>query len=530
MSGDISVRKNSDEARRETMARPAFELAPAQLQAVMDGSSSCIYVTDREGRVVTANRQMGALLGLAHGEIIGRSFLEVSPGDSIEQLWKQDRHVMERGTASRWEVTITSRDGDRTFLKDLFPLRAPDGSIESWAAIMVDISERKLTEDLLYAAREAADEANRAKSEFLSRMSHELRTPLNVVLGFAQLLELEALTPKQHGDVRHILNASSHLLDVIDDILKLSRLDADKLSLSLEPVRVVPVLNDAVGLVGPLAASNGIRIEVVEGSNAIVLADKQRLNQVLLNLLTNAIKYNRENGSVRLETSMREGGLVRISVADTGIGISEAMMDRLFTPFDRLGADATGIEGTGLGLSLSRGLTEAMSGTIGAESTVGLGSTFWVDLPVAVLPVTAVVDVASGRADSATGDYSGKTVLYIDDNLGSIALVERVLEARPGARLVAVSQGRIALDLLREHPADLVLLDLNLPDMSGLEVFQEILADPATRSIPVVVCSADASISQIRRMREAGVREYLTKPLNLGRLLQVMDESLAASV
>jgi len=384
----------------------------------------------------------------------------------------------------------------------------------------------------LSAATAEADHANRAKSEFLSRMSHELRTPLNAILGFAQLLEMGTLSTRQSESVEHILRAGRHLLGLINEVLDISRIEAGRLQLSLEPVPVRETLAQAVQLVQPAATALAVSVRadaIDEGLH--VLADRQRLQQVFLNLLSNAIKYNRPRGTVRVTCAPKGDDRLRISVTDTGEGIAADKLPRLFTPFDRLGAEAGGVEGTGLGLALSKSLVEAMGGTLQVESEPGAGSTFSAELVVVPGPA-AVSDVTSLDADrrtDGTPPAARRTILYIEDNLSNLRLVETILSRRPGLTVLSAMQGRVGVDLARSHRPDLILLDRHLPDIAGEEVVRLLQADAGTRQIPVVILSADAIPGGIRRFLDSGVRAYLTKPLDVRHLLAVIDEALQTS-
>jgi len=397
----------------------------------------------------------------------------------------------------------------------------------------VDERTRALTasNEALQSARMEAERANRAKSDFLSRMSHDLRTPLNAILGFAQLLELDVLNAEHRESVRHVLKGGAHLLDLINEVLDIARIESGHLSLSPEPVAIGDIVQHVVELVRPLAARRGIAFDDdavrVCGSRHL-LADRQRLTQILLNLLSNAVKYNRDGGRVRLTCEDVPAGRLRIKVSDTGAGIRPEKLALLFQPFERLGAEQTGIEGTGLGLALSKALAEAMGGTLGVESEVDRGSTFWVELALAdsaaetaASPVRAHPH-ASGQDSGATG-----TVLYIEDNISNLRLMERLIARRPGIRLVGADQGQAGLDIARTSRPDLILLDLHLPDMHGEEVLRRLWEDPHTRAIPVAVLSADATPAQMKRLRAAGAIAYLTKPLDVSQVLQLLDDTLA---
>jgi len=398
---------------------------------------------------------------------------------------------------------------------------------------MLEASRREL--ELGMADRRAAElraeTASRAKSEFLSRMSHELRTPLNSILGFAQVLEMDSLSPEQCESVGYIVKGGRHLLRLIDEVLDIARIEAGRLAISPEPVPVRDIVREALDLVKPLAAERHVRLLDGGASDAPdqhVLADAQRFKQVLLNFLSNAIKYNREGGTVTLSYSAPAPGWLRLEVIDTGPGIPPDGLERLFAPFERLGAEQAGIEGTGLGLALSKRLVEAMGGRLGAESTLGRGSTFWIELAVAESPVKRLTRDDLAEPASAGGDGSSKAgiVLYVEDNLSNVQLIKRLLVHRPKVRLLPIMQGRLALDLASQHNPDLILLDLQLPDIPGDEVLRRLRETPETRHIPVIVISADATPGQIDRLRAAGAWQYLTKPFDVKKFLSLLDEAL----
>jgi signal transduction histidine kinase/ActR/RegA family two-component response regulator len=367
----------------------------------------------------------------------------------------------------------------------------------------------------LEGARDEALAATQAKDEFLSRMSHELRTPLTAILGFGQLLQLEDLSPDNADSIDHIVTAGQHLLQLINEVLDISQIESGNLSLSMEPILLREVVTEIVSLMGPIAAARAVSVEERALDGLAVWADRQRIKQVLLNLVSNAIKYNREGGSIII-TGAASADAVALTVADTGLGMPESSLDRLFVPFDRMGAAHSGIEGTGVGLSLSKALVEAMGGTIGADSEVGQGSRFWVKLPVA--------EFDSRRSSGPRADKGGGVVLYVEDNLASLRMIERLFNGRSETLQVSV-QGTMALELARElHPV-LILLDLHLPDMSGEEALRRLKADPETASIPVVVLSADVTPGRIDRILDAGAVGYLSKPVDVPRLINYLDNA-----
>ena len=379
-------------------------------------------------------------------------------------------------------------------------------------------------------ARKDAELANQAKNAFLSRMSHELRTPLNGVLGFAQVLELDDLRDSQRDAVQQILKGGWHLLDLINEVLDISRIESGNISLSPEPVLACELLEESVSLIQPLATELGVRIgaDPYPGCDVHVLADRQRAKQVLLNLLSNAVKYNRIGGTVDLSCE-RVDDMLRMNVIDTGPGIRDADLERLFMPFDRLGAEASDVEGTGIGLALSQKLAGAMGGTLTVTTAVGEGSTFTLSLPVVegqAQRYDRLVQPAVAQPISpATTQHK---IIYIEDNLSNLRLVGRILEGRSDLEIVPAMQGRLGLDLVRQLHPFAVLLDLHLPDMDGAEVLRQLRQDPVTASIPVIIVSADATPSQVTRLLNDGAYAYITKPINIPELIRVVTEVLPA--
>jgi CheY-like chemotaxis protein len=398
------------------------------------------------------------------------------------------------------------------------------------AGISTDITDRKTAEAAVRQAKEEAERANRAKSDFLSRMSHELRTPLNSILGFGQLLQLESLPVSAGDSVDRIVNAGRHLLALINEVLEISRIEAGGQPLLVEPVHCCGPLTEAVDLVRPLAAERDIALEqdLHAGLFEFVLADYQRLKQVVLNVLTNAVKYNRVGGSVRITLQVMPGRLLRYRFADTGRGIAADDLERAFLPFERLDADSTDAEGTGLGLALSRGLIEAMGGAIGVESSAkGVGSTFYVDLPITDNPHEGAAFLFQPETAAFPKRIErGGRVLYIEDNLANYALVQRVFERLGGLELMSAMQGQMGIELAAQHAPDLILLDLHLPDIDGEEVLRRLRSDERMRDIPVIILSADATVMQRDRLKAAGAEDYLTKPLELAGFVEAVERAL----
>jgi signal transduction histidine kinase len=373
----------------------------------------------------------------------------------------------------------------------------------------------------LELARAEAERANRAKSEFISRMSHDLRTPLNAILGFAQVLELDA-APEQRDGLAHIARGGQHLLSLIDEVLDIARIEAGRLSVSLESVAVFEVVHHVTDLIRPLLDRRRLALSIDVPPELHVRADRQRLGQILVNLLSNAIKYNRDGGSVRV-VARAAGDRVSVAVEDTGAGLPPEKLQLLFTPFERLGAEHSGVEGTGLGLALVRGLAQAMGGSVTAESTIDLGSRFVLVLPTsAAIPVT---EAAPPPVPSMSAEAAG-TVLYIEDNLPNVRLMEMILRRRPGVTVLHAPDGEAGLRMIRERRPDLVLLDLHIPKLPGEEVLRRVWEDPRTRDVPVVVLSADAMPAQRRHLLAGGAAAYLTKPFQIRDVIGLVDRML----
>ncbi|HLZ68780.1 MAG TPA: PAS domain S-box protein [Dehalococcoidia bacterium] len=522
------VRDISRRRQIEAIVREQDQRLRALLEGVRDYA---IFMLDPDGRIASWNAGAERILGYQADEMLGQHFSRFYPPEAVAtgaperelQAARDEGYVHDIGVRVR-------KDGSRFWSEVvLTALRDEHGGLQGFAKVTQDITARLESERELQHAKEEAEQANLAKSEFLSRMSHELRTPLNAVLGFAQLLEFDPLEPQQQKNVERILKAGRHLLELINEVLDIARIESGRLPLSPEPVRLREVVTETLDLVRPLAAEHEISVSLAgdaEIDGRFVLADRQRLKQILLNLLSNAVKYNRDQGSVSVVCSAPAAGRLRISVRDTGRGIPAAKLSRLFQPFDRLGAETTEVEGTGLGLALSRRLAEAMGGTIGVESTIGAGSVFHIELIEAADPL--LQQTFAAPAGEPRPEPSGRTqrVLYIEDNLSNLELVEQILERWPGVGSLAAMQGRLGLDLAFQHRPDVILLDLHLPDMNGLDVLQVLKANPETAAIPVVILSADATPGQVERLLTAGAHAYLTKPLDVAEFLTVVADAL----
>jgi PAS domain S-box-containing protein len=532
-NGDVTaastVAKDITERRRMEAERDQFFML----------SLDMLCVAGFDGYFKQLNPVWERVLGFTLEELKARPFLNFVHHDDRAGTLAEAQRLADGQETIAFENRYQCKDGSYRWM-----LWSATASTERKLiyAVARDITERKRGDEALKrakdeaerareladGAREDAERANKSKSEFLSRMSHELRTPLNAVLGFGQLLEMDHLNEEQLESVHQILRGGKHLLDLINEVLDIARIETGRLSLSTEPVLVREALQEALDLIQPLAGERGVGLVVreSEASHRHVLSDRQRLKQVLLNLLSNGVKYNHEGGDVTVVCTEIPGDRLRIQVSDGGPGIAPEKMDRLFVPFDRLGAERTGVEGTGLGLALSKHLVEAMGGTLSAESTPDVGTTFSVELGLTESPEDLFARTAG--AELAEMERSGRhgTLLYIEDNPANLKLVERVMAAHSDLELLSAMQGSIGLELARQHRPDLILLDLHLPDMPGIEVLHNLHTDPRTSQIPVVVISADATKAQIQRLLDAGARTYLTKPIDVQQFVQVVGEIL----
>ncbi len=508
---DITEQKQTEQALRE---------AEQKYREIFEKSIEGIYQSTPEGKFLSVNPALARLFGYASPEELITSVTDIEQTIYVDPKRRDEfkQEIEAHGSVELFEYEIFRKDKTRLWLcENSRAVRDSNGKVAYYEGSVEDITEKKRVEEV--------ERASKAKSEFLSRMSHELRTPLNAILGFGQLLERQSPTPLQKNRIAHILNAGRHLLTLINEILDISRVESGRFQLSLEPVVVEHAVDEAIDLIRPTAADRKINIERfgwLQASSSI-RADRQRLKQVLLNFLSNAVKYNRYGGRVVVDLAPQTEGRLRISVSDEGPGIPPDKRNRLFSPFDRLGAENSDTQGTGLGLALSKRLTEAMGGTIG-EGGPSMGACFWIEFSVVKGVQEQVAADQLAPLQLAPIDGEGKTLLYIEDNLSNLSLVEQLLKECAPIKLISAMQGQLGIELAARHRPDLILLDVHLPDINGPDVLARLKAKPHTRDIPVVVLSADATKSQINRLTSLGAAEYLTKPLDVDCFLKVIEQ------
>jgi PAS domain S-box-containing protein len=507
-------------------------------RSLIESNVDALIATDPSGIITDVNKQMEALTGCTRDELIGAPFKNYfTDPDRAEAGIKL---VLREKKVTDYELTARARDGKITIVSyNATTFYDRDRNLQGVIAAARDVTERnRLAQALeetnvqLERAKIAADKANLAKSEFLSSMSHELRSPMNAILGFAQLMESAspAPAPSQKASIDQILQAGWYLLELINEILDLALIESGKLSLSLEPISLTEVLSDCKAMIEPQALRGDIHLNFppAEGSHLCVSADRTRLKQVIVNLLSNAIKYNQTGGTVEVTSGITAAGRTRISCRDTGGGLSPEQVAQLFQPFNRLGQEGGATEGTGIGLVVSKRLVELMGGEIGAQSAVGVGSVFWIELAT-----TAAAELAVGStAMKAVADIqfrSGtrtRTVLCVEDNPANLMLVENVIARRPDVRLLTARDGNSGVAITRSARPDVILMDLNLPGISGIDALHLLADDPLTAHIPVIALSANAMPRDIERGLQAGFFRYLTKPIKVLEFLETLDIAL----
>ncbi|MBC7481303.1 MAG: PAS domain S-box protein [Rhizobacter sp.] len=510
-------------------------------RSLIESNIDALMTTDQSGIISDVNKQMEALTGCTRDELIGAPFKNYFT--DAERAEAGIKRVLKENKVTNYELTARARDGKETVVSyNATTFYDRDRNLQGVFAAARDVTERMLldralqeTNVALEGARFAAEKANLAKSDFLSSMSHELRSPLNAILGFAQLMEsgVPLPTPSQKDSIAQILQAGWYLLELINEILDLSLIESGKLSLCLESLSMIEVLNDCQAMIEPQAQTAGIRIRFPAFDHPyFVKADRTRVKQIVVNLLSNAIKYNRAGGTVEVTCTAVTAERTRIGFHDTGEGLSPEKMAQLFQPFNRLGQEAGTEQGTGIGLVVSKRLVELMAGESGVESPDGVGSVFWSELNSAaaeelVYGGPEVMALSPVRGPSGTHSH---TILCVEDNPANLMLIERLIGRRPDIQLLSAKNGSHGIEIARAAQPDAILMDINLPGISGIKALQILSDDPATAHIPVIALSANAMAHDIEKGLEAGFFRYLTKPIKVNEFMETLDIALKHSL
>lgn len=532
---DITERKRIEEEQNQLSQR----LRDHQFytRSLFEANIDALMTTDPAGIITDVNKQMEALTDCTRDELIGAPFKNCfTDPDRAETSIKR---VLSEKKITNYELTARARDGRETVVSyNATTFYDRERKLQGVFAAARDVTEGKRLDQVLQkqnieleSATSIAEKANLAKSEFLSSMSHELRSPLNAILGFAQLLESDfpPPTPAQQESIAQILKAGWHLLKLIDEILDLAKIESRKVPLSREPVSLTEIMRECQDMIEPQAQQRGIRMTFLYSDlPCFVLADRTRVKQILLNLLSNAIKYNSKQGTVEVDYTQSKPGYIRVNIRDSGVGLNQDQLTQLFQAFNRLGQEAGNEEGTGIGLMVAKQLVELMGGIIGVDSTVGMGSVFWFELllvtePHLVLEKTDITILDQSHEHRGT---QVRTVLYVEDNPANLKLVEQIIARYPDLRLISAVTGYSGIEMAHNSQPEVILMDINLPGIGGLEALKILRIDPVTAHIPVIAISANAMPRDIKKNLEAGFFRYITKPIKVNEFIEVLDVAL----
>ena len=536
LGSDYTARKSQEleQTRSDQLLQEQQFYTRSLIESIVDA----LITTDPQGIITDVNAQTEELTGFTRDAIIGLPFKRyfTDPDraqECIERVLQQDKVI-------NYELTAVAKNARTTVVScNATPFFNHDETLRGVIVAARDVSERKRLDHALHeshgalqAAKELAESANLAKSEFLSSMSHELRSPLNAILGFAQLIDTGRPIPTlaQKESVDQILKAGWYLLALINEILDLARIESGQMSISTERVVLSEVLADCQAMIEPQAQKHSLHLNFIPPAEGIhVKADRTRLKQILVNLLSNAIKYNRKGGSIAVTCALTDRERVRVSVRDTGLGLSAEKLAQLFQPFNRLGQDVGAEEGTGIGLVVSKRLAEIMGGSIGAESEVGVGSVFWVELNAIQAKRTVATESADPSVSADSIEASCKpmrTVLCVEDNPANLLLIAQILARRPDVKMISADNARLGIELAHTAKPDVILMDINLPGINGFAALKILTSDAATVAIPVIALSANAMPKDIQRGIAAGFFEYLTKPIRIDDFMRTLDSAL----
>ena len=508
-------------------------LMASQLEGILTNTPTQVVIFDSNGLLVACSDTYRNFFGFDQ-KTGQQTTLETIHGPATATMMEQvTTTIRTNHTPVELEMTASDQSGKlHTFLVSSFPILSDKGELQLVGSFGVDLTDLRTTEQALRQSLAEVERISEAKSEFLSRMSHELRTPLNAIIGFSQVMQSDPYNPlneDQQDNVDEILRAGRHLLELINEILDLARVESGHLTIALEEVSILKLFEECSALITPLAEQRGITLSYTSccpgnKSSCQLLCDQLRTRQVILNLLSNAVKYNQESGTITMNCSLMVDGFCRISISDTGDGIDETFLPRMFEPFERA-VPESGIEGTGIGLALTKRLVVAMGGRIGVATQLGQGSTFWFELPSAghTTELTQMETASIAPQTIISQDDTRHTVLSIEDNPANQRLIAKILASRPAITLLEASSAEDGLELVRNCRVELILMDINLPGMDGFEALSHLKRSADTDAIPVIAISANALESEIERALEAGFIAYLAKPVHINHLLEQID-------
>ncbi len=528
------VAERTQELSDEIRVRQEAEDQLRKLSQAVEQSPNMVFITDINGTIEYVNSKFTETSGYTPEEALGSNPKILQDEDTPQEIYNDLWNTILSGKGWRGEIKDRRKNGNVFWASvSISPIRDRDNQITHFVSMHEDITERKRNEHNIQIALKKVEIANQAKSEFLSAMSHELRTPMNAILGFGQMLNYNAtepLTKSQKMSVEHILRSGDHLLDLINDVLDLAKIESGKMVFAIEDIRVSHIIDECLSMINDMAASQNIHIKVIpnEERGQTLRADDRRLKQVLINLISNAIKYNRPEGSIIISYYESDEGMGRISIADTGYGIPQKRQSELFTAFSRLGAENSEIEGSGIGLVICKDLVELMGGNVGFESEEGKGSTFWIELPL-ISPLkekkkSKKPNQSVSSAKPLENLYG--TMLYVEDNPSNLQLMEMIVQNINGLTMLSATTAEEGIDVARSKKPDVIILDINLPGMSGLEAVKVLQKMEETKHIPILALSAAATDRDIKQATQAGFLRYLTKPLHIPEIIEALKAAL----
>ena len=519
----------TNDLEKEIAERRKVEQRLSQFKKTMDMMHDCTFIIEPESmRFTYCNNSAVQKTGYSEEELLSMTPADIDPNNDLDAIKNIiDTVINGSNTALHFETSIRRKNGTTTPVNLTASYIAPQNEPTRVIVIAQDITEHKKSHNELLKAKNDAEQANQAKSNFLARMTHELRTPMNAILGFAQILQLYNINNDQREFCDEIIKAGNHLLELINDILDLSKIESGNINISMEELDLKNIIGECIPLVMPLARGLNITIDnqLNHEKGLCIKADFTRTKQVILNLLSNAIKYNRKNGSVCITAEHINNNKLRVNIIDTGSGITPELKDKLFVPFERLDAENTAIEGTGIGLNISKRLIEAMDGTIGSQNNLPEGSIFWFELNSCDEPKIFSPSAEVNNDNTPGKDAGQHTILYIEDNPANLRLMARIIKMRKDTELITAHVAAMGIDLARSHQPDIILMDISLPgNMDGFQALQALQRIPETKNIPVIAISANAMPRDIERGKQAGFYDYLAKPVNISQLNTLFDQ------